>query len=343
MKNLTLIAPWILMLPYAERLRKEENDECPRGTTFERVVNTDMMDGGFNASVPRWRRAFYRFIPPSFALPIEAYIVRRRYRVVISWTDMNALIFALLLKMTGRRKPHVALMFWISKPAKARLLRFVYSRIDRIILWTSAHREFATQVLGIPESKIVAIPYYVDEQFFRPSPRPGGGDMICSAGREMRDYPTLIRAMRSLDIRCHIAAGKLRGITEPTFQAIADSGPLPGNVTVGMLSPVESSRSLRPVQVRRGPVAPDRLRQWPHGDTRGNGDGQGGDLLPRERPARRHCRGRNRPPRPPGGRRRAPGGDPLSVGPRGCRRADGRARPSGCRTPSLLGWICQFG
>ncbi len=239
MKNLTLIAPWISMRPYPERLQKEENDECPRGTTFERVLNTDMMDGGFNASVPRWRRAFYRFIPLPVALPVEAYLIRRRYRVVISWTDMNALIFALLLKITGRRKPHVALMFWISKPAKARLLRFVYGKIDRIILWTSAHREFATQVLGIPESKIVAIPYYVDEKFFRPSPRPGGGDMICSAGREMRDYPTLIRAMRSLDIRCHIAAGKLRGTIEPTFQAIADSGPLPENVTVGLLSPVE--------------------------------------------------------------------------------------------------------
>jgi glycosyltransferase involved in cell wall biosynthesis len=246
MKNLALIAPWIRMRSYDERLRMEQNDECPRGTTFERDLNADMMDGGFALSAPPWRRALYRFLPAAVALPLEGFLIRRRYRVVISWTDMNALMFALLLKLTGRRKAHVALMFWISKPVKAFVLKRVHGSIDRIVLWTSVHREFATQILGIPASKIVAIPYYVDEQFFRPFPRPGGGDMICSAGREMRDYPTLIRALQTLDIRCHIAAGAMRGTTEPTIRAIGESGPLPHNVTVGLLS----ARDLRDLYAR---------------------------------------------------------------------------------------------
>lgn len=239
MKNLMVVSSWVRLRPYEERVRREEAGECPRMSIFERVLESAVIDGAFRTSVPRPRRYLYALLPRDVAMALEAFIVRDRYSAVISWTDAGALLFALLLKMTGTRKPHVALMFWISKPKKALFLRFVSSHIDRIILWTSTHRDFAMNRLEIPPSKIAFLPYYVDHLFFRPIPSARPSDTICSAGREMRDYPTLIRALRGLPINCHIAAGNFRGRIEPTVRAIYEEGPLPPTITVGMLTPRE--------------------------------------------------------------------------------------------------------
>jgi glycosyltransferase involved in cell wall biosynthesis len=124
-------------------------------------------------------------------------------------------------------------MFWISKPKKAAVLKRVYSHINTIVLWTSAHRDFAINTLEIPDEKIRFIPYYVDQKFWRPIEQQT--DMICSVGIEMRDYPTLIEAMRPLEIKCHIAAGETRGIVSSTVKAIYQQGPLPSNIIVGRL------------------------------------------------------------------------------------------------------------
>jgi len=237
MRNLFLLSSWVRMRPYADRLRSEEADEAPRSTPFEDIYQGDLFDGNLLATATGLRRLLYRLLPGDVALTLAAFISRKRYRVVIAWTDTGALLFALLLMLRRTRQPLVAMMFWISRPWKARLLKLVHGRIDRIILWTSAHRDFAVGKLGVPASKIAYIPHYVDDRFFRPMPVEGGTDMICSAGREMRDYPTLIAAMRGLDIRCHIAAGVFRGKLEPTVRAIYRNGPLPENVTVGLLPP----------------------------------------------------------------------------------------------------------
>ncbi|MBI3765926.1 MAG: hypothetical protein HY277_05420, partial [Ignavibacteriales bacterium] len=204
-KALTLLTTGVLR---AEP-QKEEADECPRASLYERSINTDMLDEQALQSAPVWRRLMYRFIPRIPSQVIEAFFIRRKYDVVISWSDPHALLFASLLKLTRTRKPHVALMFWISKPKKAAVLKRVHSHIDTIVLWTSAHYEFAVNELAIPPSKIRFIPYYVDQKFWRPMNVPT--DQICSVGIEMRDYPTLLEALRGLDIRCHIAAGSARG------------------------------------------------------------------------------------------------------------------------------------
>lgn len=209
----------------------EAEDRAPRHSLYEERVDTDMLNEAFLQHAPRWRRALYRRIPMIPAQCIEAFFIRRRYDVVISWSDPHALLFAAILKFFRVRVPHIALMFWISKPRKARMLRRVHSHIDTIVLWTSAHRDFAVNELGIPQEKIRFIPYYVDAKFWRPMGLPS--DMIAAVGVEMRDYPTFIEAMRPLDIPCHIAAGKARGKTFSTVTAIHENGPLPAHITAG--------------------------------------------------------------------------------------------------------------
>lgn len=98
--------------------------------------------------------------------------------------------------------------------------------------------------LGVPPEKIVYIPHYVDQKFWRPMD--GACDMICSGGREMRDYPTLIEAMMGLDIRCHIATGDFRGKIEGTVRTVYGDVELPPNITIGK----KSYRELRDLYAR---------------------------------------------------------------------------------------------
>jgi glycosyltransferase involved in cell wall biosynthesis len=218
-------------------MAKEDNDESPRASLYQKTINTDMMYEGFLNRAPVWRRWIYKYIPVVLAQVIEAYFIRKKYDIIISWSDPHALLMALLFKLTFKRYPHLALMFWISKPKKASLLKRVHTHMDKIILWTSKHREFAINQLGISSNKIIFIPYYVDHKFWRPFVQET--DIICSVGVEMRDYPTFIQAMRPLGIRCHIAAGEARGKIFETVKAIYNTGELPPNLTVGKLGPVE--------------------------------------------------------------------------------------------------------
>jgi glycosyltransferase involved in cell wall biosynthesis len=231
MKVLTLISTGL------GRLNRDEEalDFAPRASLFKETTHSDLLNEEALQTAPPWRRWIYKRLPVVPAQAIEAYFRRKQYDVIISWSDSHALLFALLLKITGRRFPHLALMFWISKPKKARLLKFVHSHIDTIVLWTSAHREFAINKLGISPEKIRFIPYYVDQKFWRPMPNVAT-DMICSAGVEMRDYPTLMKAMADLPgIECHIAAGTARGMLFSTVTAIYEHE-IPKNISVGKMS-----------------------------------------------------------------------------------------------------------
>jgi glycosyltransferase involved in cell wall biosynthesis len=95
--------------------------------------------------------------------------------------------------------------------------------------------------LGIREHKAIEIPWSIDEQFWQ-SASGAKPDMICSTGREMRDFETLIKALDGTGIRCHIAARLVRGKNDRWRQALGDVGDktdLPGNVTIGSKTPVE--------------------------------------------------------------------------------------------------------
>jgi glycosyltransferase involved in cell wall biosynthesis len=217
----------------------ERADASPRASLFEDELNADMLYESSLLKAPAFYRFFYRRLPVTVAQVLEAYRIRKRYDAVLSWSDPHGLLFSLILKITRSRTKHIAMLAWISKPRKARILKHVYSHMSRIILWTSTHYDFAVRQLGIPPSRIKLIHYFVDQDFWRPMDLASAEPMICSAGVEMRDYPTLIEALRGLDIRCHIAAGIARGKLFDTVTAISQVGELPPTLTVGPLSSVE--------------------------------------------------------------------------------------------------------
>jgi glycosyltransferase involved in cell wall biosynthesis len=64
------------------------------------------------------------------------------------------------------------------------------------------------QELCLPESKLHLIPFHADHRFYRPIQAEENSPqrMICSAGLEWRDYPTLIEAVRGMDVEVRLAA-----------------------------------------------------------------------------------------------------------------------------------------
>ncbi len=204
-RTLTLVTCGTTALDPVELARKENVKEFPRVSLFSKRLNSDLLDERFIQNLPLKKRTWYSHLPMCAVQILEAYSRRNQYDAVISWAEKLGIPLALLMKMTGRRVPHIGLFSWISKPKKAQLLKMVQSHFDRIILMSSIQWDFAVNSIGIPREKVVLLKWPVDQEFWMPTQIET--DMICAVGREMRDYRTLWIAMEGLPIHCHIAAG----------------------------------------------------------------------------------------------------------------------------------------
>jgi hypothetical protein len=165
--------------------------------------------------------------------------VRRRsdeYDAVVSWSERASLALMTLDGVLGRRKPHIAMLYWFSRPSVRAPMRAFGDRLRAIVTWSTVQRRYAIERLGIPAEKIYLVRHFVDDLFW--SPRGAQIDGITSAGAEMRDYPTLLEAMRGIDVRCHVATDHVRvdrfgfgrRVSAAAFSATASR-----NVTIGRL------------------------------------------------------------------------------------------------------------
>lgn len=233
MKTLALFTTGLKRYERAELLRREMSDEFPRVSLFNTVLNADIVDERFLERVPGWRKIIYKFIPQYFSQVVETYLQKADYDAVLSWSERRAYLLALLLKVSGSKTKHIALVYWMSKPKQRLFLRYCQSHIHHIITWASVQKDYAINVIGIPASKITFVRYPVDQKFWRPIQHTT--TIICSVGSEMRDYATLIKALDGLEIKCHIAAETIRIIQKykTITKKIEDIGELPPNITIG--------------------------------------------------------------------------------------------------------------
>jgi glycosyltransferase involved in cell wall biosynthesis len=100
------------------------------------------------------------------------------------------------------------MLYWFSRPSVRAPLRAFKDALHAIVTWSSIQRNYAIKNLGVPSSKLYLVKHFVDDVFWSPRDQPE--DMICSAGAEMRDYSTLLEALRDTDVRCHIATDHVR-------------------------------------------------------------------------------------------------------------------------------------
>jgi len=244
MKTLLIFSPEIRHFQRAEQQSREAADQSPRYSLLEDALNADVVDGSYLQSLSWFMGLLHKlfFIPIPVVQALEVYRRRHHYDVVISWDDRFALIYAFLLMLTRSRSRHVAILSWMAPPKKAFALKLVQKGIDRIIVWSQNQKELLVEFFGISPSKIVVIPYFVDQRFWRPMDVASEG--ICSVGDSRRDYPTLIEAMRGLEITCRIVtqvrpSQKSSSDHDATSSSLAEMSNLPDHIVLGSASPVE--------------------------------------------------------------------------------------------------------
>lgn len=231
-RALTLIAAGNGRPDRVELLRLQERDEIPRMVLYEDTVHSDMLNDEYLRSAPPFIRFLARLLPLEIVQAVEAYRVRRRYDIVITWNARLAIAYSVLLRLTGSRWPHMAMLSWVSKGSKAKLLRRFRGGIDHLVLWSTEQRDAAVRTLGFRPEAITLVGRRADTRFWRPMSGPT--DMICAVGYEQRDYATFLEALRSFPVRCHVATGMVQGKPAgPTIHSLVEGEEHPAALTVG--------------------------------------------------------------------------------------------------------------
>lgn len=217
----------------AELRRLESAGLSPRITIFETILNADVLEAQVlrQTNGQARRKDFLGRHTTNLALVWEAFKRREQYDVIVAWSESITIPLAGLLKMSRSKVRMVALMSWPSKMKKALPLRAFRSAIDKIILMSSAQFHLMRERFRYPAAKLTLTRWPVDLRFW--VPREQEGDQICSVGREMRDYATLIEALKGTDVPCHIAANIMAGRKDAWRSTLSDHEAMPANVTVG--------------------------------------------------------------------------------------------------------------
>lgn len=138
---------------------------------------------------------------------------------------------AVALKLVGKRVRHLMIAHRLS-PLKKRFFWKLFALQDhfsKIFVYSRTQRAIAVGQLKNSEEAVAQIPFQVDHQFFRPMPDVPQKHQICSVGLEWRDYPTLIEAVREMNVEVRIAASSLWSKHKNTAGEVA----LPHNVSTG--------------------------------------------------------------------------------------------------------------
>ena len=213
---------------------------APRGYLFDDMFVTRYDESLLDDLQPRGTRALNRTLPPWVRLAMEVHRRKDEYDVIVTWSERVTLALMAMQGVSPTAKPHVPLMYWFSRPSVRLPLRALGKTLHAIVTWSSVQRAYATERLGIPPGKLYLVKHFVDQLFWRPLE--SEPDMICGAGAEMRDYSTLLDALRGTDLRCHIATDHVRidrfgfgrRVSAEEFSRGASK-----NVTIGRKTPTE--------------------------------------------------------------------------------------------------------
>jgi glycosyltransferase involved in cell wall biosynthesis len=173
---------------------------------LRRVLDADVID---HASIQRSRaaRLIARVAGRAYAQAFLAFRARNNYAAILTDGEQVGIPLGLLLKVARHRIANVTIGHRITAAKKRPFFRWlrVHTHISRIALHARRQFELGVSELGIPADKMALVPYQVDTEFWRPQ-AVAEERLICSAGLEFRDYPTLARAVEGLDVRVVIGA-----------------------------------------------------------------------------------------------------------------------------------------
>ena len=215
----------------------EQRDQHPRTTYLERSLEATVLDERWLSNVTGIRGTLYKWLPVTLSQIMEGYLLSKNADVIFSHTEKVGLPLGLLLKWSRIKTPHVLTIWRITSASalqakwKALFLRLTADYFSSLLLWSSNQRRIVCEQFPVDPKRVHWIRYGVDLKFWRPINQKE--TMICSVGMEMRDYPTLVKALQGTSIRCHIATGQARGELFDTVRRLYQMRDLPSGLSIG--------------------------------------------------------------------------------------------------------------
>jgi glycosyltransferase involved in cell wall biosynthesis len=139
-------------------------------------------------------------------LAMHGFLRANAYDAIFSNGENVGIPLAALFATRRQRPAHVVIGHRLSPTKKKPFMRALHRYIDAIFVYARTQLAYAESVLGIPAAKLHLIPFHADARFFHPGSDAAVRNRISSAGLEWRDYPTLIEAVRGLDVEVCLAA-----------------------------------------------------------------------------------------------------------------------------------------
>ena len=172
-----------------------------------RALNADILDHD-DVEASSVGRLMQRLFGMQVAQAWLAFRRRAAYSAIVTDGEHIGIPLAFLLLLARARVPHVTIGHRLAAPKKRVFFRWLklHHKISRIALHSMRQHELSRDALGIPEDQLALVPYQVDTDFWQPQPGVADERMICSAGLEFRDYPTLFEAIEGLDVRAVVGA-----------------------------------------------------------------------------------------------------------------------------------------
>jgi len=193
----------------------------------------------------RWIEAL---LGANLMLAWACFKARHRYRVIFTDGEQVGLPLAAMLKFLApaRRVRHMMIVHILSVRKKTILMDLfhLWTHIDRFLVYATWQQDYIRNRWPIPPYKVVFTPFMVDSDFFSPGPWEAGEltllaglkqPILCAVGLEFRDYPTLIEAVRGVDLSVVIAAASPWSKRADTTQGTQ----IPENVRVQRFSQYE--------------------------------------------------------------------------------------------------------
>lgn len=173
---------------------------------------------------------------PSAGVAALGFAQRSQYDAYFTTGEDIGLPLSALLRTSRAGCSHTMIAHTLFPKKKTLFFKVggVGSRLDRVLVYATSEERYAIDELGLPPSKVQRIYYHADQQFFRPNGRALEPNTICAAGQLLRDYDTLVEAVRDLPVKLQIAAGS------PWIdETLRPRAALPPNVTWGKLNRFE--------------------------------------------------------------------------------------------------------
>jgi glycosyltransferase involved in cell wall biosynthesis len=165
----------------------------PEYLVLEREYGVDLLDWATLGLQPGTRTLTRSLRHVLAALPRT-----RHADVILSDGEHLGLPLALALRVKSSGIPHVMIGHNLLNPHKRRLLARVRLRpMDRVIVHSERQVDAIVRTTTLRPEQLAVIPYGVDTQFWSTleGPCQAENDHIVSAGREHRDYATLVDAL----------------------------------------------------------------------------------------------------------------------------------------------------